>query len=425
VPNNRQWAALVWLLVLGAFALARRDSRHMVTDVVRHFCELKVLVPVFLFAAYCAGLIAAGAALGAWTPERTTDTVVWFGGALALLFRATEVAKERQFIRHSLVEPMRVAALLVFFVGLFPLPLWAELVLLPIGVLAVALTVVASGQKEHAAAKRLGDSVLTAGGLALIGWATYRTLRAWGTVGSADTVRALLLPIWATAAVVPVVYLFSVLMGYEQVALHIGNATSLPSRTMGSFAGVASVLKLRVRELATFDTFWAARVAEAGSFEAARAVASEYRQSLRDEEEAKRRGEGRLRKYAGVQGTDEEGRQIDEREFDVTRTALQWLATVQMGCYHNGSRYKPEALRLADPPRHGLPDDHGIHMVVREDGRAWYAWRRTPSDWCLGIGAAAPPPDQWLGDGSQPPKGFPGLDPWWGFGPFGANAANW
>jgi hypothetical protein len=425
MPNNRQWAAFVWLLVLGAFVLARRDFRHMVTDLVRQFCALKIMVPVLLFTGYCAGVIAAGTALGGWTPERTTDTVMWFGGALALLFRATDITKERQFIRHSLVEPMRAAALLVFFIGLFPLPLWAELLLLPIVALAVALSVVASGQKEHAAAKRLADSVLTAGGLALIGWAIYRAIEAWGTVGSTDTVRALLLPMWAIAAVVPVVYLFGVVMYYEQVALRIGHAGSPPRRTRQALAGVASVLKLRVREIATFDTFWAARVSEAGSFEAARAVASRYRRSLREKEEAVRRSEERLREYAGVQGTDEEGRQLDQREFDVTRGALQWLATVQMGCYHNGARYKPEALDLADPPRQGLLADHGIRMVVREDGQAWYAWRRTPSDWRLGIGAAAPPPDQWLGDGPQSPNGFPGLDPWWGSGPFGPDAANW
>jgi hypothetical protein len=260
----------------------------MVTGLVRQFCTPKILVPVLLFAGYCAGVIVAGAALGGWTPERTTDTVVWFGGALALLFRATEVAKERRFIRHSLVEPLRVAALVVFFVGLFPLALWAELLLLPTAALAVALSVVASGRREDAAAKRLVDFSLTAGGLALIGWAIYRTVEDWGAVGSVDTVRALLLPMWATAAVVPVVYLFSVLMGYEEAARHIRNAGSAPYHVCWPLAGLASVLKLHVRDIATFDTFWAARVAEAGSFGAARAVGLRYRRSLREKDEALR-----------------------------------------------------------------------------------------------------------------------------------------
>jgi hypothetical protein len=425
MPNNRQWAALVWLFIVIGFLLARRDTRQMVTGLLRQLCEPKILVPVLLFAGYCAGVIAAGAALGGWTLARTADTVVWFGGAVALLFRANEVARERRFIRHSVVEPMRVAAIIVFFVGLFPLPLWAELLLLPLVVLAVGLSVVATGRRKDAAAKRLVDSALTAGGIALLGWAAYRTIEDWGVIDSADTTRALLLPMWATAAVVPVVYLFSVLMGYEEAAWRIGEPGARPRNTWRALAAVASVLRLRVRDIAAFDAYWGTRVAEAGSFGAARVVAAEFRQSLREKEDAKRCREERLRAYAGVPGADEEGQQLDQREFDVTRHALQRLATVQMGCYHNRARYQPEALDLAGPSGYGLPADHGVRMKVRDDGQAWCAWRRTPSGWCLGIGATAPPPNQWLGDGPQPPRGFPGLDPWWGSGPFGIDAANW
>ena len=230
---------------------------------------------------------------------------------------------------------------------------------------------------------------------------------------------------WATAAVVPVVYLFSVLMAYENVALRVRNADPAPRHTWRVLAGVASVLKLRVRDIAALDVSWARRVAEAKSFGTARTVASQYRLSLREKEAALRRSEERLRKYAGVEGTDEEGRQLDQREFDASCRALRWLFTVQMGCYRNGAQYKPEALDLAGPSLVGLPIDHGIQMVVQEDGQAWYAWRRTASGWCLGIGAAGPSPDQWLGDGPQPPISFPGLDVWWGSGPFGVDAHNW
>ena len=141
---------------------------------------------------------------------------------------------------------MRVAAIVVFFVGLFPLSLWAEMVLVPMVVLAVGVSVVASERSEDAAAKRLVDSVLTAGGLALLGWATYRAIREWAIVDSADTVRALLLPIWATAAVVPVVYLFSVLIGYETVALRVGFAGGSGRTVWRALAALTSVLWLRV-----------------------------------------------------------------------------------------------------------------------------------------------------------------------------------
>jgi hypothetical protein len=72
-----------------------------------------------------------------------------------------------------------------------------------------------------------------------------------------------------------------------------------------------------------------------------------------------------------------------------------------------------------------LPADHGIHLVVAKNRQSWYAWRRTISGYCFAIGAAKAPPDQWLYDGQEPPKGFPGKDPIWGAAPFGPDAMNW
>ena len=92
MPNNRQWAAIAWLLVVALFVLSQRDTRRQVLAILRQLCHPKITVPLLLFAGYCAGVVKAGAALGWWTPARTADTVVWFGGAIPLLFRATEVA---------------------------------------------------------------------------------------------------------------------------------------------------------------------------------------------------------------------------------------------------------------------------------------------------------------------------------------------
>ena len=72
----------------------------------------------------------------------------------------------------------------------------------------------------------------------------------------------------------------------------------------------------------------------------------------------------------------------------------------------------------------GLPEEHGIHLNVSDDGQAWWAWRRTVTGWCFAIGANDAPPDQWLYDGADPPNGFPGEDPAWG-DRWGIDAKNW
>ena len=156
-------------------------------------------------------------------------------------------------------------------------------------------------------------------------------------------------------------------------------------------------------------------------------MAAEFLSELRRNKQALIDEEERLCRYTGSQGTDEEGRRLDRREFAVTIVALQWLATCQMGGHRRGGRYRDDMLEIVgDFTRYGLPTEAGITLRVANDGQSWYAWRRTVTGWCFAIGAAGPPPRQWEYDGPDPPTGFPGRDSAWGNEPFSDQAnCNW
>ena len=150
----------------------------------------------------------------------------------------------------------------------------------------------------------------------------------------------------------------------------------------------------------------------------------EYMRDQKQRAEDAAEAEARLVCFAGIEGEDEDGRRLDQREFAETRDALQWIATAQMGWFRNhGSRYRSDLFQML-PPFKGLPEDHGISLSVSSDGQGWWAWRRTVTGWCFAIGAAAPPSDQWLYDGPEPPTGFPGRDPTWGER-WGVDSKNW
>jgi hypothetical protein len=148
-----------------------------------------------------------------------------------------------------------------------------------------------------------------------------------------------------------------------------------------------------------------------GGMEAVRAFRTERDGRLSRERSQLARREA----LAGVEGTDLEGRQLDRREFEETQDALRWIATCQMGWYNQRKHYRRDLMTFVnDFSRQGLPADHGIVMRVRKDGKAWYAYRRTPSGWVLGIGANKGTPDQWFYDGPHPPKSYPQPGHGWG-----------
>jgi len=145
----------------------------------------------------------------------------------------------------------------------------------------------------------------------------------------------------------------------------------------------------------------------------------------RVEEEGRRRRQERETRNAGSREVDQWGRRVDDREFEATQRALQWLATCQLSWYQNLGRYRDDLLTVIDGSvSQGLPKDHAIQLRVSADGQAWWAWRITPSGQVLGIGADGSPPNQWLYDAEAPPVNCPAPGPGWGEGPF-STPPNW
>lgn len=167
-------------------------------------------------------------------------------------------------------------------------------------------------------------------------------------------------------------------------------------------------------------------VVHADGFRAAVRAIRHVRRERRAEREAERAAAHRLIDNAGLDGWDDVGQRLDQREFAETRRALQWLATCHMGHYRHDERYRPDLLPLVASQfvRDGLREDHGIVMNVAVDGQSSYAYRETVSAWYFAIGASGPPPDQWCYDGPQPPAGFPDDDSWSRFG-VGESARHW
>jgi hypothetical protein len=239
---------------------------------------------------------------------------------------------------------------------------------------------------------------------------------------------SLLMTFWLPLVSIVFLYGFALFAGYESAFGRMrfgGMERSHP----GIKAKVALVvgLNFHLRDVYAFGGGWGGRVKSAPSFRRALEEVDEFQRQRQSREDEERQTEERFRRYAGVEGVDESGKQLDRREFAETQNALRWIATCHMGWYRNrNGNYRPDLLNiLGDLSSHGVPGNHGIEMRVRDDGQAWYAWRRTVSGWVFAIGAASRPSDQWLYDGPEPPTSFPSSDAGWDhFAPTAA-AINW
>src|SRR5207244_4976453 len=121
------------------------------------------------------------------------------------------------------------------------------------------------------------------------------------------------------------------------------------------------------RDVRAFHWNWAKRLSEAPTSGAARAIVAEFRNELRERRRVVRDEQNRLRRYAGSNDTDAQGRRLDRREFKETIDALRWVETFQAAWHRNhGGRYREDILTIVgdDFTRRGLPREHGIMVNV-------------------------------------------------------------
>jgi hypothetical protein len=276
---------------------------------------------------------------------------------------------------------------------------------------------VASRERQHAKVQRLIEAMLVLIGLWLITVTVIDIKQRWSELDYGLLTQSLVLPVWLTIVSLPFIYVLALYSAIESALIRMKFANDRKSPNLNALLAVLLGLNAHVREWRAFSGYWAGKVASETSFRGALERVREYRRSHAQQRDEERQRKARLKRYAGVDGVDADGKQLAQREFEETKQALRWLATCQMGWYRNqgiGGRYRPDLLEiLGSFSSQGLPEEHGIEMKVSKNAQACYAWRRTVTGMGVRIGASKEPPDQWLYDGPEPPKDFPSKSGKW------------
>lgn len=426
--NNREWALLIWMAIALALLLSQGQLRSSLLQCLRAALHPQIVIALLAMVAWVGGLVFVASRIGWWEAELATDTAVWFfGTALVLMFNVTKALREEGFFRRTIPGAFKATVFVGVFINLYVFSLWVELILLPALTVLLMLSVVAGSEQRFASVKAPIDTVLALIGFALTAYVVFQIVTDWRDFDRSGALLKFALPVWLTIGVVPFVYLLGLYGAYDLAFKWIDFATDERRQRWRAKLALALRLRLRTQDISAFTVYWAKQAVLASSFSDAYRAIDEFQASRRERQRAEAERQDALRRYAGVDGEDDEGRRLDQREFNETRDALRQLATAQMGWYRNqGGRYRPELLEILRPrfEHCGLPPDHGISLEVAEDAQSWWAWRRTVTGWCFAIGAAAPPPDEWLYDGPDPPAGSPGQDVAWGTRS-GVDAKNW
>ncbi|MCS6557355.1 hypothetical protein NYQ31_02965 [Curtobacterium flaccumfaciens] len=412
--TSREYASLILLGVLIATALAVPSIRRVTLagfgDVLRSFLKWKVLLPFFALGLWTALAVYCGSMLGIWTAGLLKDTVlVFLGLAMPLLFTSVS-AKSGGFITKQLIEEtVGATVVLVAYVNLVSLPLWGELLVQALASFLLLLSASARRSPQSTVVAKGVGVLLSTVGLVLLTYTTVQLVVAGSKFDWIAAAESFFLTLWLPLALFPFLYA----MGFvSQAEMALMRATRVGRFALSRRMKWSVLLGLRGRiALAASVTPMALNLEEVSGFKDTAREMRRFRRKVAEAREEHRRKVSLLRENAGVRGVDEFGAQLDRREFRVTKDRLRWIATTQSGRFEaNGGQYWDDLTDwMVDAERHNLPQEHGFHTEVRDDGLAWRSWRATPSGWVLGVGgrerhddyyfAGPVAPGAWPGDG--------------------------
>jgi hypothetical protein len=427
--TTREWASVIWVTVIVVAGLATPFVRDALAPSARMLLRLWSLhLAVLALLGWVVVVCYVGSKVGDWNWNLAKDTATWVVvSGCASIFAALQAGKEEHFFRRSVLATLSVAGVMQFLMGMETFSLWVELLLQLVVFILVVVGSFAGRQPETRPVQVFFYAVL----LLIWLWVVVGTVRAllgsWDEIDVEQAALTLAFSFWFPLAMLPFVYVLGLVLAYDSVfrrlAIH-NNFRDPPRRVkVAMLVGLHGDLRA-VNDLPSRVAHYAP-IAQSDTFREALQNVEAYKAAREESHREEEAEAARLTELAGVKGTDEDGRLLDQREVNETRSALRWLHTCQMGWHNNEERYRRDLLDIVGSlERRGLPREHGITLRVSKSGQSWYAWRRLPIGHVLGIGANGPTPNEWLYDAKHPPKGYPGHDASWGDRPFEA-PPNW
>ncbi|WP_449386394.1 hypothetical protein [Cellulomonas soli] len=415
--SPREWAIATQIGLLAVMAFRIPGVRSTLPTLVRQLVSAAILVPLVALAGWVALLVIGASRVGLWNMNLLKDTVIWFlTSAFATLFAAVKAGKTDGYFWTATKQAVGAAVFLQYAMNMHSFNYFVELVLQAALLLFGVMLAYTSRKEEYRGAHTL---LLGIYGLLIIVVVTFTVrgiIHGWDGIDASQTVLSLALSVWLPLGVLPFIWVFAVAMAYEVLLKRMSKPVfglRAPRLTLAATIATLGPDLRAVNDLPRHPSDLRA-IASATSWSATREAVRVYRHRRARKRDEAGLAARRLARLAGARGTDPAGRQLDQREIKETRDALHWLATCHMGHHRNRGAYRADLMEvLGDFTKQGLPPEHGIQMAVASGGSSWYAWRRTPSDLVLGIGAVEAPPDQWFYAAMHPPHGRPSLESGW------------
>ena len=225
ILNNREIAIALWLLALVIYMFSSSkmaEVRKAFRNLVSAFFAKKIMIVLGLMTAYMAVVVYGLSEVDLWNVDQIKNTIFWCTSVgFMSLFKLESIKKDKSFFKHSVIDNLKLLAIILFVVGVYTFPLWVEILLVPFLVFIGGILAIADSDKKYHQVKVLLEYCLSIFGIIVIIYTLYMLITNFGEFGNEKTVYDFFVPPLLTLFYLPFVFIMMVYSAYEQVFVRL------------------------------------------------------------------------------------------------------------------------------------------------------------------------------------------------------------
>ncbi|HAS1027638.1 hypothetical protein [Enterobacter cloacae] len=221
ILNNREIAIVLWLVAISIYIFSSSKMatvRNAFKNVLTAFFVKQIISVLSLMVAYMVIVIYWLYTLELWNFEQLKNTIFWCVSVGSMsLFKLEKIKRDKSFFKNSVLDNLKLLAILQFILGVYTFSLWIEIILVPILVLFGAMLAMSKKDREHKLVRTMLEYSLISFGVVLIVYTLYMLITDFGEFGQAKTAYDFFTPPMLTLLYLPFIFFMLVYSTYEQV----------------------------------------------------------------------------------------------------------------------------------------------------------------------------------------------------------------
>ena len=216
ILSTREWATIIWAVLLLAFVLRNRECRKGIRNVIKQFFAPKLRMLLEIILLYVLIITVIFFYLPLWENIYIKDIIIWFlCSGFAICMNSVSNEADEKYIKYVLKDNLKMTIILEFIMSTFTFNIWIELVIIPIITIITVMNVMAERKEEYRTVHKLLDFVLVVAGF----WILYETIKIgvneYKELNVLNTLVSFMIPIVYLILITPLEYALELYSKYE------------------------------------------------------------------------------------------------------------------------------------------------------------------------------------------------------------------